>query len=196
MMKEKLTGIGALVSAFLASICCIGPLFLVGLGLGSAAMVASIEKYRPFFLILTSLFLALAFYLTYRKREIRCEDGRCEWRSGSKRMKFLLWIITLAVLGLATFPTWSARLLREPRPTAFSSGPKRLFKVGGMSCSACAVSIENSLTAVPGVQSASVDFEAGQAKVVLKGDSVPERDLIKAIQKAGPYQAKFIKGEL
>lgn len=111
-MKEKLASLGALVSASLASICCLGPVVLAGVGLGGASLAAGLVKYRPLFLGLTGAFLASAFYLTYRKRPIDCADGRCEWRAGSRSMKTALWIVAVLVAGLVTYPYWTF-LLRD-----------------------------------------------------------------------------------
>ena len=109
-MKEKVAGIGAVVSASLASICCLGPLALVGLGLGGVGLAAGLVKSRPFFLALTAVFLGLAFYFTYRKREVACPDGSCRLRAGSRTMKVTLWVIAAAAVGLATYPNWAALL--------------------------------------------------------------------------------------
>lgn len=109
-MKEKISGIGALISAAFASICCLGPLVLAGLGLGGVGLAAGLVRYRPLFLVLTAVLLAVAFYFTYRKKEVACPDGTCEFRSGNKTMKTTLWIITVITIGVATFPTWSCCL--------------------------------------------------------------------------------------
>ena len=62
-----------------------------------------------------------------------------------------------------------------------------------MHCSACAVEIEKSLKNVPGVQSASVDFDRSEALVVTKPDQSLDQKLLDAVQRAGQYTAK-IKG--
>lgn len=60
---------GTIVSAILASICCIGPLILAGLGIGSVGIFSSLERYRLIFMLVTFAFLGAAFYLTYRKKK-------------------------------------------------------------------------------------------------------------------------------
>ncbi len=52
-MKEKLASAGALISASLASICCVGLLVLAALGLGGVGFAAGLVKYRPLFWGLT-----------------------------------------------------------------------------------------------------------------------------------------------
>ena len=84
MNNRIAVGIAALASAGLASICCIGPLALTGLGLGGLGLAAGLTQYRPLFLALTALVLAVGFHLAYRKREVPCADGSCELRSGSR----------------------------------------------------------------------------------------------------------------
>lgn len=105
-MKEKLAGIGAMFSAVLASICCVGPALFIGLG-ASALMAAWLERYRLFFLILTIALLAVAFYLAYGKREIRCEDGSCKTVTTSRATKGFLWVVLIVALGILTKPYWA-----------------------------------------------------------------------------------------
>ena len=53
-------GIGAVLAAIGASVCCVGPLLLLSLGIGGAWMstLTSMESIRPFFIILTLIFIA------------------------------------------------------------------------------------------------------------------------------------------
>jgi copper chaperone CopZ len=63
--------------------------------------------------------------------------------------------------------------------------------VTGMSCSACAVSIEKELRAVPGVSSAQVDFEKAKATVRLSTSHPDPQVLVAAVEKAG-YHATLL----
>ncbi|MBI4064589.1 MAG: cation transporter [Elusimicrobia bacterium] len=190
-MKEKIASIGAVVSAGFASICCIGPLVLVGLGLGGAGLAAGLAKYRPFFLAITAVFLGVAFYSTYRKREVACADGSCELRYGSKTMKGFLWVVAAAALGTATFPSWSGLILRsQPVAVSTDAGTVRLV-VTGMTCAACAAGIEKSLMKVPGVESASVSLENEEAVIMARPGQAQTEALIEAVRKTGNYDAKI-----
>ncbi|MCI0409771.1 MAG: hypothetical protein L0191_14615 [Acidobacteria bacterium] len=53
-MKESIVNAGAVISAGLASICCLGPLALAGAGLGSLGLAIGLAKYRPLFLVVFS----------------------------------------------------------------------------------------------------------------------------------------------
>lgn len=192
-MKEKIAGMVAVASAALASVCCLGPIVLAGLGLGGAGFAAGLTQYRPYFLGLTAVLLGTAFYLTYRKREAACTDGSCEMRSGSRTMKAVLWAVTAAALGTAAFPSWSALLVSRQSAAVTADAETVVLAVSGMTCSACAVGIEKSLTVVPGVQAASVDFDAGQATVYVDPGKVPDQRLLEAVKAAGSYTAQVKK---
>lgn len=102
-----------LISAFAASICCIGPLAAAFLGLTGLGALVRYERYRPSFTILTLALLAGAFYLTYRPRPAAaCAPGSLCEEAGPDRVRKLnrvvLWIVTAIVLLVLTFPTWSS----------------------------------------------------------------------------------------
>lgn len=189
-MKEKIASIAALASAALASICCIGPIVLVGLGLGGAGLAAGLTQYRPLFLGVTAVLLGVAFYVTYRKQEVACADGSCELRSGGKGIKAALWVIAAFAAGLATFPSWSALVLRSSQPVVSADAQTVKLAVSGMTCAACAAGIETSLMKVPGVQSASVSLENEEAVVMVSPGQAPAAELLEAVKKAGSYSAK------
>jgi hypothetical protein len=102
-MKVKPTGTfaGIIISAILASICCIGPLFIALLGIGSIGIFSSLERYRPFFILITFGFLGMAFYFTYRKE--KNADACCELKS-NRIKKIVLWVIATIAIVLLLFP--------------------------------------------------------------------------------------------
>lgn len=66
------------LAALFASLCCIGPLILIALGVGTASSVLSIGYNKPFFLIGALLFfiVAVVFYIRKdNKAMCDCEDG-------------------------------------------------------------------------------------------------------------------------
>ncbi len=107
--------LGAIGAAFLASLCCIGPLAFVFFGVG-AGLASSFEPLRPLFTALTVGLLALGFYVVYGKRPATdpadCgPDGSCAVPRSKRRDKTLLWIATIVALVLLTFPQWSVWFL-------------------------------------------------------------------------------------
>lgn len=116
--------LGAIGAAFLASLCCIGPVLFVTLGVG-AGLASRFEPLRPFFTFLTVALLAAGFYTVYGRKGAAISDevsastagavsaeadeagASCTVPRDRKRDKVLLWVATLIVVVLLTFPQWS-----------------------------------------------------------------------------------------
>ena len=106
----------AVVAAFLASLCCLGPLVFALLGIGGAGLLVKFEPYRPYFIVLTASLLGAGFYFTYRKPKLAqnagCVDDACgcEYPRTNRLGKVMLWIATVVILGFLGFPYLAARL--------------------------------------------------------------------------------------
>lgn len=188
-MNKKVMAFAALGSAGLASICCIGPLVLAGLGAGSLGLAAWLSQYRPLFLGLTGALLAAAFHFVYRKRPVTCADGSCEQRSGGRNLKAGLWAATLLAAAMAAFPRWASLLLTGNRASIGPGAHTLSLKISGMNCAACTIAIKRSVEKVPGVISVDIDFAGRRAKVetALKADP---QAVLKAVDEAG-YKAEL-----
>jgi len=100
---------GAIVAAFFASACCVGPLVLALLGLGGGALLVKFEPYRPYLMAVTFAFLGFGFWLQYRKPKpvanaegITCSD--CPTPRANKAGRVMLWVATVLVVGFLVFP--------------------------------------------------------------------------------------------
>lgn len=190
-MKEKIVAIGALITAGFASVCCLGPIVLVGLGLGGAGLAAGIAKYRPIFLGVTAILIGIAFYLAYCKREVVCKNGTCQLKSGSRKMKAVLWVVLFVVVAIGTFPNWSGWFGSKQVLVISADSQKVRLAISGMTCTGCAISIEKSLRKVTGIQFASVDFDKSEAVVQMERGRIKPEELFKAVQSAGHYAARI-----
>lgn len=106
-------GIGAAVAAILASACCLGPVALTSIGAGAlVASAVNLELYRPGFLGLTAVFLAIGFYTTYRpgRGEGCAPCGSCV-PSAKRASRMLLWVAAVVAALAATFPYYGTFLL-------------------------------------------------------------------------------------
>ena len=107
---------GGLLAAFLASLCCLGPLVLAALGVGvgatgffasTAGALKRLLPYRPYFIGLTVVLLGVAFYQTYRKPKSACAPGiACVPASGPLKARVVLWAIAALALALILAPYW------------------------------------------------------------------------------------------
>lgn len=97
------------LAAIGASVCCVGPLVLLVLGVGGAwiANLTAMEPLRPWFIAATLVFLGLAFRHLYLQPQV-CEPGAvCADSSVMRRQRLIFWIITAALLALLSVP-WLA----------------------------------------------------------------------------------------
>lgn len=95
----------SVVAAFLASLCCVGPLVFALLGIGGAGVLVKFEPYRPVFAVLTLGLLGGGFYFSYRKPVPTDDCEICEIPRTQKLGRFLLWVATLMVAGFLSFPS-------------------------------------------------------------------------------------------
>ncbi len=194
-MNEKFLALGSTAAAFVASLCCLGPLILGGVGLG-AAMVATFAPLRPYFLALSAALLASGFYFVYRKpRAVQaCEGEVCASDSRTRRRaKPLLWLATVAVAALALFPSYGARFIGTPAaatPAATAVLKTAELKIAGMDCEVCAGVIQRKLLETPGVVQADVHYPAGYATVKYDPTRTAPAQLAEAVNATG-YKASL-----
>ena len=70
MRTSLLAGTGGVLAAFLGSLCCVGPLLFVTLGVG-AGLASTFEPLRPLFGALMVLLLGAGFWTVYGRRMLR-----------------------------------------------------------------------------------------------------------------------------
>jgi copper chaperone CopZ len=191
MQKTTLSSIGSLATAVVASLCCIGPAVVALIGAGSIGAFSAFETYRPYFIGLTAILLGVAFYMTYRKREVKCEDGSCKIQGAGKWNKIGVWSATFIAALAISYPYLAAK----PSATANAAfAPKAtvVLEVKGMTCTACASHIQTALSEVKGVHRASVEYEAGKGVVEYDPALVQPEALIKRIDETG-YKATLAR---
>ena len=109
---EQSSGIvvaGSAIGAVLASSCCILPLMLISLGVGGTwiGTLTGLTVYQPIFIIVTIVFLGLAFWRVYRPASKGCDNEGCA-TTGSKRVvKTVLFVSTGLILAALTTDLWA-----------------------------------------------------------------------------------------
>ena len=190
-MKAKQAGI---LSALLASTCCIGPLLLVAIGVGSAA--ALIGRYHWFFLITGMAVLAWAWAKYLREKTV-CD---CENRPmGGRRSGMLtLLVTTVLVLGFAglnisryVFATTPATVQTQ---TPLANGLTRIvLSVEGLSCVTCEIPVRHALRRIDGVKAAHVSAATKTATVDYEPAKTNPEQLVAAINSTGIAQPCLTK---
>lgn len=191
MKKSKLPIIGGVITAIVASLCCIGPVIVALIGIGSIGAFSVFETYRPYLIGLTVAILGLAFYLTYRKREVKCEDGTCKVESAGKWNKVAVWFVTFIAAVVIAFP-YLGVAPSSSMNAAVQGKAIVTLSIEGMYCEACAKGIEGSLASIKGVRKANVEYEQGRAVVEYDPAIVQPQAFVDRINKSG-FTAKISK---
>jgi mercuric ion transport protein len=112
---KQLTGKDSLIAGGLAavnaSVCCVGPLMLLAVGIGGSWIgnLTVMEPYRPVFIGLTLLFLGLAFRKFYLVPQVYAPGTPCANPRTAKQQRVIFWIVAALLLGLLAVP-WLAPL--------------------------------------------------------------------------------------
>ncbi|MDX8378337.1 MAG: mercuric transporter MerT family protein [Mariprofundales bacterium] len=74
--KHKTPLLGAVIAGGLASACCLGPLLVMILGMGSASFFTALIPYRPIFAMLTIALIAWAVWQQKQQKK-HCTAKNC-----------------------------------------------------------------------------------------------------------------------
>ena len=110
-LTEKGSLIAGVLAAIGASVCCVGPLVLLALGIGGTwiGYLTAMEPYRPFFTGLTLLFIGLAFRKLYLTPQVCTPNTPCGDPRTRQRQRLTFWVIAVLTSGLLAVP-WLAQL--------------------------------------------------------------------------------------
>lgn len=105
---SKATLAGGFVAAVLASVCCLGPLVLVMVGVSGAwiSNLTLLEPYRPVFIGVALAFVGLAWHRIYRApAAAQCEPGTlCALPQTNRVYRVMFWTVSALVLLALVFP--------------------------------------------------------------------------------------------
>jgi len=187
-MKTKQAGI---LAAILAATCCVGPLLLVAIGLGSGAVF--VGRYHWFFLIGGIAVLTWAWAKYLREKTIcDCEDRPM---SGGRSAMLTLLIATLLVLGFAGLNisryVFASAPPAAPTQTQLANGLNRIVvSVDGLSCVTCEIPVRHVLRRIDGVKSVDVNAATKTATVDYEPSKATPEQLVAAINSTG-YRARL-----
>jgi mercuric ion transport protein len=112
MKNKPWLSTGAVLAAIGASACCVGPFLLLSLGISGAwiSTLTAMEPARPFFIILTLVFLVLGYRKLYQPPSCSDELANCSIPDIQSRQRRVFWISASLILMLLAFP-WLAPFL-------------------------------------------------------------------------------------
>ena len=193
------TWIAGLLTATIASLCCITPVLALFSGAtGIASTFSWMEPYRPYLIGLTIAVLAFAWYqkLKPKKAAIDCaceEDKPSFWQS-----KSFLGIVTVLAFLLMAFPSYSKIFFPKTPATQVivmdkSNIQKMKLNISGMDCQACSQTINLALSKVPGVLEYNTDYKQGSSTVMFDKTKTTKQAIVNAVNETGYMVAGIIK---
>lgn len=107
ILNSKSSLIAGVFAAIGASVCCVGPLLLLSLGIGGAWVrsLTTFEPFRPYLIPVTLVFLAITYHRLYLTPQV-CEPGKkCADPLVRKRQRIIFWTSSVLIIGLLAVPT-------------------------------------------------------------------------------------------
>tara|TARA_R110000868_G_scaffold203489_3_gene451345 strand:+ start:1396 stop:2034 length:639 start_codon:yes stop_codon:yes gene_type:complete len=192
-LSSKSVGAG-LITAFVASLCCITPVISLLAGIGGIATTFSwMEPFRPFLIALTIGVLGFAWYQKLKPRNQEAIDCACEtndspsfWQSSM----FLGLVTVFAVLMLA-FPSYAHIFYSDSKNTNSiaieQETPLTLkeFKIKGMTCAGCEAHVKSEIGKLAGIEAIKVSYDKEHALVKYDSLKVNKNQIVEAINKTG-----------
>lgn len=105
-ISDNRSMVAAFLAAIGASLCCIGPLVLLSLGIGGAwiSNLTALEPYRPIFIGITLIFLFLAFRKLYLLPRQCDPEAACAAPATLRNQRIIFWVVSVLLVALITFP--------------------------------------------------------------------------------------------
>ena len=185
----KFGGAGVL-TALLASSCCIVP--LLALIAGSSGMASSfswVEPIRPYLIGLSVGVLSFAWYQKLRKNKAVEDCCATVEKPVFIQSNTFLGIITIFAVAMMAFPLYANLLFghnEKMNPIMDNANMSRVeFTISGMTCGGCEAHIEQAVENLQGVSSVNVSYENSNATVSYDAKQITLAEIREAIGSTG-----------
>jgi len=186
---KKLIGAG-LLTAIAASLCCITPVLALIAGTsGLASTFSWLEPFRPYFIGLTILVLAFAWYQKLKpKKQIDCN---CESEEKPKfiQSKMFLGIVTAFAIVMLAFPYYAHIFYPKTEKQVIVLTNQMLqtveFTISGMTCASCEEHVNHEVNKLSGIIKSTASFENENAIVEFDNSKTNIAEIEKAINGTG-----------
>ncbi len=186
---SRLGIIGAIVSAIVASICCVGPFVVLFLGIGGAwaAQLTALQPYRPIFIGLTFVFLGYAFYRVYKPvPDGSCEPGQpCADPRVRRRNRQILWGVAILIALLLLLPYGIAGFHKSIPQTISRSARRVTLELQNMTCRSCVVVVEKGLSSRNGILQSTVTLDPPRAVIQFDPQQITVEEILQTTTEMG-----------
>ena len=106
---KKIIATGGLLGAIVASTCSVLPVFLLALGVSGSwiGSLRSLAPYKPFFVMISLVFIGTGFWMVYFKPQIsipKVQSTSCYRPFSEKTIKIMLWSAVIIILIVFLIP--------------------------------------------------------------------------------------------
>lgn len=156
-----------ILSVLIASVCCLGPVLLILLGLGSLGIGAAIGKYHWYFII--AAFILLSFeWRSYLKKKRACDLKACKMEN--KRITLATLIISTSIVALfagLNLYTYVVKKDFSEKKTVIETVETKtaMIPVEGMTCFTCELTVSSAIKKVEVVVAAKASAKEGKVQV-------------------------------
>ena len=183
-MKAKQAGILAVI---LGSACCIGPLLLVAVGVGSGTVF--IGRYHWFFIIAALAVLTWAWAKYLREKTVcDCEHKAMRGQRGAIVTLLITTALVIGFAGLNISRYVFASVAGAPQTQLANGLSRTVISVDGLSCVACEIPVRHALRRIDGVRLIQVNAGTKTARVEYEAAKTNPEQLVAAINSTG-YRA-------
>ena len=207
MKSSNLFRNAGIVTAVLASLCCITPVLAVLGGIGSIALSFSfLEPFRPYLIAFTIIVLGYAFYDAYKPKKQTGVECDCVTEENESKKRFInsgtsafcgkkafLWVVSGITVVLLSFPYYSKLIFPDSQNNGITNSTHIMevkLEIEGMSCASCEHSVDYALKSEVGVLSVASSYAAGTAYVQYDDVKIKPLQLKKAIEEKVGYKVK------
>jgi len=185
-MKASRVGI---LSAIVASSCCLLPIVLVLLGLGSLGIGSVLGRFHWTFVGVAFVLLSYAWW-RYLTEQRRCQTAHCAMEQGqTTRLTLVIASLIVVLFVGVNLSTYASQRSGQPPRGATRGLTQAVIPVEGMTCFTCELTVESSLKRLKGVAYADAKVADHAVYVSYNPAQVNLDDLITAIKHTG-YQAR------
>lgn len=186
------TWIAGIITAIIASSCCITPvLALIGGLSGAGSAFSWMEPLRPYLIGFTILVFAYAWYQKLKPKpqdECGCaEDEKPKFIQS----KTFLFIVTIFAALMLAFPYYSHIFFPKNEKQVIVIDKNNIqtaeFKISGMTCLGCEEEVKHEVNKLNGIIKADVSYERGTAEIQFDNSKTNLEEITKAINSTG-YQ--------
>ncbi len=187
---KRLAGLG-LITALVASLCCITPVLALVAGTsGLASTFSWLDPFRPYLIGLTLFVIGFAWYLQLKpKKEIDCSNCETDIKPKFIQSNTFLGIVTgFAVLMLA-FPYYSSVFYPQTEQQVVVVDKANVqtieFSISGMTCTGCEAPINHEVNKLPGIINSAASYDNGNAIVEFDNSKTNITEIEQAISATG-----------